>query len=254
MDWMTSRTADGHGAFFLERLKPGMRVLDCGCGPGTLTIGFAQGVSPGRAIGIDREIGQTQQVADYAQQNGIDNLRFLEGNIYALPFDDDYFDAVFGSAVLGSIGNASDAVAEMARVLKPGGILGLKEFDHGGDIIWPQNPLLESSIALYHRLRAANGHENLAGRKLKAYLTGCGLSVDHFAAYFDQQTDTDSLVKYVERNNGLFYEVLGPQYIERGWCNAADIDDQVEAWRDFATNPAAIYISAWLEAVGRKPD
>jgi ubiquinone/menaquinone biosynthesis C-methylase UbiE len=253
LDWMTSRTADGHGAFFLDLLEPHMNLLDCGCGPGTLTIGFAERLKYGTAIGIDRETDQTGPVRAVASERGLDNLEFVEGDIYVLPYPDDHFDAVFASAVLGSIGNAENAVTEMVRVLKPGGVIGLKEFDHGADIIWPLNPVLEQSIELYHRLRAVNGHEQMAGRKLRGYLSGHGLEVEHLAAYFDQQTDTETLITYVERNNGLFYEVLGPQFIEHGWCTAEDIDTQVAAWREFARDPAAIYISAWLEAVGRKP-
>jgi SAM-dependent methyltransferase len=253
MDWMTSRTADGHGAFFLPFLNTGMKLLDCGCGPGTLTVGFAKQVAPGETIGVDRETGQTAAVANYAADEAINNLSFVEGDIYDLPFPDDHFDAVFGSAILGSIANPAHAVAEMVRVLKPGGVIGLKEFDHGADIIWPVTPVLEESIALYHRLRAENRHEGHAGRKLKAYLSDCRCEVDYFAAYFDQQTDQASLETYIARNNGLFYEVLGPQYIAHGWCTESDIDAQVKEWQAFAANPAAIYISAWLEAVGRKP-
>lgn len=77
-------------------------------------------------------------------------------------------------------------------------------------------------------------------------------TVDYVNAYFDQQSDRTTLEKYIERNNGLFYEVLGPQYIKLGWCTAADIDAQVDEWRKFSVNPAAIYLAAWLEVIGTK--
>ncbi len=253
MDWMASRTAAGHGAFFLPYLKPGMNLLDCGCGPGTLTLGFAQRIFPGQATGIDREISQTAPVRAEAEQNSITNLDFAEGDIYVLPCPDNQFDAVFGSAVLGSVADAAAVVREMVRVLKPGGVIGLKEFDHGADIIWPQTPLIEKSIELYQRIRKENNHENLAGRRLREFISANGCTVEHTGAYFDQHSGLADLQPYIERNNALVDEILASQYIELGWCSAAEIEQQAEEWREFAANPAAIYASAWLEAVGRKP-
>jgi ubiquinone/menaquinone biosynthesis C-methylase UbiE len=52
---LTRRTAAREGAFFLPHLRPGMRVLDCGCGPGSITVGLAAAVAPGQAVGIDLE-------------------------------------------------------------------------------------------------------------------------------------------------------------------------------------------------------
>ena len=47
---MASRTAESHAGFFLPHVKRGMSVLDCGCGPGTITIGFADIVAPGNVV------------------------------------------------------------------------------------------------------------------------------------------------------------------------------------------------------------
>lgn len=252
MDWMESRTAEGHGAFLLPYLKPGMRLLDCGCGPGTLTIGFARRVAPGDVIGIDRECAQCAAVAARAQDERVSNLHFEEGDIYALPFADENFDVVFGSAVLGSVTDASGVVTEMVRVLKTGGIIALKEFDHGADIIWPQTPIIEKSIELYHRLRARNRHEPHAGRRLKEYLADNDCRIEYVNAYFEQQVEVDNIKTYIDRNNGLHREILGPQYCDLGWCTPAEVDEIISEWQVFAREPAAIYLAAWLEAIGVK--
>ena len=252
MDWMESRTADRHGAFLLPYLRPGMRLLDCGCGPGTLTIGFAQHIAPGEAIGIDRESSQFAPVVSEAERESISNLHFEAGDIYALPFDDASFDVVFGSAVLGSVADADRVVQEMVRVLKPGGLLALKEFDHGADIIWPQSDIISRSIEFYHRLRLQNGHEPHAGRKLKAYMIAHGCRIDYVHAYFDQQTKEAELKTYIDRNNGLHREILGPQYCALGWCTPEEVDEIITEWEKFAENPASIYLATWLEGVGVK--
>lgn len=252
MEWMTSRSAEQHGAFLLPYLKPGMRFLDCGCGPGTLTIGFARRVAPGETIGIDRETSQTAPVAEMARRDGVTNLHFESGDVYALPFADASFDVVFDSAVLGSVANAELVVREMARVLKPGGIIALKEFDHEGDMVWPQNPIIELSIEHYQRLRVENGHEQSAGRRLKEFLTGNGCTVDYVHALYDEQATREKLIPYIERNNKVLREILAPQYYERGWTTPAAMDECMEEWRRFSRDPAAVYLAAWVEAVGIK--
>jgi ubiquinone/menaquinone biosynthesis C-methylase UbiE len=252
MDWMTSRTAEGHGAFLIPYLQPGMSLLDCGCGPGTLTRGFAERVAPGTVIGIDREASQFAAMSEAARRDDIGNLTFQTGDIYALPFADGTFDVVFGSAVLGSVAGPEKVVAEMTRVLKPGGWIGLKEFDHGGDIVWPMDSILDRSIALYHRLRAHNGHEPQAGRKLKNYMQNAGCITEHCHARYYQTNGAEQLLAHIERNNRLVSEMLGVQYIALGWCSQAELDEDEQVWIEFAKNPAAIYLATWFEAVGKK--
>lgn len=253
MQWMTSRTAENYGAFFLPYLKPGMRLLDCGCGPGSVTLGFARRVAPGEVIGVDREVAQSAPTVETAKREGVTNLRFEEGDIYSLGYPDDSFDAIFGSAILGSVADAEHVVKEMLRVLKSGGVIGLKEFDHGGDIIYPQTSVIEHSISLYHRLRAENGHEPYAGRRLKEYLSQQGCCVDYLRAIYDQASDPGALIAHIERNNQLFVDILGPQYDALGWCTPAEMEESIQAWREFARDPAAIYLACWFEAVGIKP-
>lgn len=253
MRWMTSRTAENHGAFLLPYLKPGLRLLDCGCGPGTLTLGFARYVAPGETVGIDQEGSQFASSVAAAKDADLLNLHFETGDIYQLPYADACFDVVFASAVLGSVAEPAKVMAEMMRVLKPGGVLALKEFDHGGDIIYPQSPVIARSIALYHRLRAHNGHEPVAGRRLREFLHGVGCRVDYMHAYFDKKSGATELRPHIDRNNYLIAEVLGPQYLEHGWCTQAELDAQHDAWEAFASDPTALYLAAWFEAVGIKP-
>ncbi len=252
MQWMTSRTANKFGAFLLPRLKPGMRMLDCGCGPGTLTLGFAAYVAPGEIIGIDQEGSQFAASAAQAAEDGVSNLSFVTGNIYGLPYADASFDVCFASAVLGSVAEPEKVVAEMARLLKPGGILALKEFDHGGDIIYPQTPLLERSTELYHRLRAHNGHEPIGGRRLRGLLHDAGCDVESLHGFFDQHYSAEELRAHVARNNLLIDEMLSQQYIKLGWCDAEEVKKAARGWEEFAENPAAVWLSAWFEAIGIK--
>ncbi|HJP38343.1 MAG: class I SAM-dependent methyltransferase [Gammaproteobacteria bacterium] len=252
MDWMKSRTVEKHGAFLLPYLKPGQSLLDCGCGPGSLTVGFAQILSPGQVIGIDRETEQLAAAIDYANQHNLNNLHFKTGNVYDLPFDDASFDIVFCSAVLGSVSKPKQVVREMVRVLKQDGVIALKEFDHGGDIVYPQTPILTHSIELYQRIRIEHGHEQRAGRRLREWLTENNCSIEHTHASFDQRTTNTGLYDYVDRNNRLVDEILATRYIELGWATREDLDAHALEWERFARDPASLYASAWIDAVARK--
>src|ERR1700746_621859 len=95
---MLERTAAKHAAFFTPFLRRGMRVLDCGCGPGTITIDLAKLVSPGHVLGIDFEPGQLRFAQHRARERQIE-ASFCAASAYALPFSDGYFDAVFAHAL-----------------------------------------------------------------------------------------------------------------------------------------------------------
>ena len=76
------RRASTHAAFLLRRLSPGMRLLDCGCGPGSITTGLAEAVAPGITVGID------VQSAVLPLSGGATDarlVRYAAGDVYALP-------------------------------------------------------------------------------------------------------------------------------------------------------------------------
>ena len=76
-----------------------MKLLDCGCGNGSIILGLAKAIFPDMLTGIDREASQIQIAAENAFTQGVSNANFLERNIYALPFRDNSFDAIFSHAL-----------------------------------------------------------------------------------------------------------------------------------------------------------
>src|SRR5688500_8965794 len=94
------RTAAVAAAFLLPHLQSGMRVLDCGCGPGSITLGLAKVVAPGEVVGVDPRDSRLDMARAAAIAEGIGNARFEEGAIHALPFADGTFDAALVHAVM----------------------------------------------------------------------------------------------------------------------------------------------------------
>ena len=72
---------EGDAGFFSVHLNAGMSVVDCGCGPGSVTIGFAEIVAPGEVLGIDVGEGQVETARAIAAEKGVQNVRFEVGRI-----------------------------------------------------------------------------------------------------------------------------------------------------------------------------
>src|SRR5215470_18535769 len=70
------RTAEEAAAFLLPSLRPGMRVLDVGCGPGSITRGLAESVAPGEVLGIDLSRETLEAARAGAAARGLTNLRY----------------------------------------------------------------------------------------------------------------------------------------------------------------------------------
>ena len=115
-------------------VAPGERVLDVGCGSGVLTRTLARRVAPGgRAIGLDASSALLKVARELADEAGLGGLiEFREGDCRQLPFPDASFDAVVAATTLSHVPGAGRALAEMVRVTRPGGRVGV--FDVDGDL------------------------------------------------------------------------------------------------------------------------
>src|SRR2546428_10507238 len=80
------RTAEEAAAFLLPELRPGMRLLDVGCGPGSITRGLAERLAPGQVVGLDLSRETLAAARQEAAAPGPANLHAQEGTAGALPF------------------------------------------------------------------------------------------------------------------------------------------------------------------------
>ncbi len=128
---MATRSASHQAAFYLPYLHAGISLLDCGCGPGTITLGLAEAVAPGEVVSIDIGPSEVERATAFASKQGVANVRFEIANSYQLPFHDSTFDAVFAHTLLEHLAEPDVALAEMHRVLRPGGVIGVRDSDWG---------------------------------------------------------------------------------------------------------------------------
>jgi arsenite methyltransferase len=110
--------------FRLGELQPGERVVDVGCGAGLDSLIAARMVDPtGRVIGVDMTPVMVEKARQAAAKAGLDNAEFRQGYGEGLPVSDGWADVVISNGVLNLMPDKEAALAEMARVLKPGGRL-----------------------------------------------------------------------------------------------------------------------------------
>lgn len=103
-------------------IKPGEKILDLGCGRGMETFQAVDLIGPlGSAYGLDLTQEMVDKANSYAIENGIKNVFFIKGNIEALPYEENTFDAVISSCVINHARNKRSVYMEIYRVLKSGG-------------------------------------------------------------------------------------------------------------------------------------
>jgi len=171
------RSLTTHGAFVLPWLKPGMNALDCGCGPGTITLGLADAAFPGHVTGIDLQpalIEQAQRLSWGLEQMNAD---FRCANTYELPFADATFDLVFSHALFEHLARPASALAEMRRVLAPGGLLALCSPDWDGFLMTPSPAPVRDAFAACRSLQTRNGGNPRSGQLLAPWAREAGFKI-----------------------------------------------------------------------------
>lgn len=248
----TRRTAGREAGFLLPYLRPGMSLLDCGCGPGTITVGLAQVLAPGRVVGIDIGPGQIQRARSHAAFQNTDNVSFSVASIYQLPFPVDYFDAALVNAVFEHLRDPMPALQELRRVLKPGGFLGVRS-PMRGEVIEPANPLADRTLQLLDLVREHNGGDRGIGRRLRRMLIDAGFTHVIGSATFDFFGSPEDTRFWGERvASGVTQPPISDHLMESGLTSRAELDEIAAFWRDWGERPDAFFARPWGEAIGWK--
>ena len=246
------RTAENSAAYLLPHLGTGQRLLDLGCGPGTITIDLARLVDPGEVIGLDIAADVVAAAEQARTDAGVTNASFGVGDIYALDLDDDSVDVVHAHQVLQHLADPVAALREMRRVLRPGGLLAVRDSDYGAFTWFPLDPRLDRWLELYHRVTAHNGAQADAGRFLRSWVRAAGFTDDVASSstwtFGDHADRTWWGDLWAER---AVASGFAEQAVEYGLATADELTAIADAWRDWAASDAGLIVLVHGEVLAR---
>lgn len=170
---MMGRWSRAAGEVFLDwlNLPRGLRWADIGCGTGAFTQLLLDRCAPLKVSAIDPS---ADQIAYARTTPAAKAVTFQVGNAQSLPFGNGEFDAAGMALVITFIPDPGMALAEMKRVVKPGGTIGTYVWDflNGGS---PQQPLREAVEAAGVMIEHMHGHENSRREALERIFAAASL-------------------------------------------------------------------------------
>ena len=268
------RTAAGSLAYVLPYLTAGSSVLDVGCGPGSVTLDLAGvvaglGGAASQVTGVENTPVPLRAAVAAAAARGL-GARFMEGDIYHLPFAAGSFDVVVAHQVFQHLTDPVAAMRECLRVTAPGGVVAVRDADYSAMSWYPELPGMSEWSRGYRAAARADGAEPDGGRHLLRWAleAGCdlreltytvstwvyshapgGSSAEEFAADWSDRVREDRFRRQLAR----------VQHSGDGDFDAdcdGDVDAAVEriceGWRQWADDPSAVFVMPHGELLVRR--
>jgi ubiquinone/menaquinone biosynthesis C-methylase UbiE len=252
---LADRNASDYADFLIPYLTPTSRVVDVGCGEGTISVGLAE--VAGHVVGVDLDDAAVADARRNATKRGIGNVEFREGTVYSLRLPDNDFDACLCHSVLEEIDRPLDALHEIKRTLKSGGVLGAACVEYGGLILaGPKEPLLRRFYAIRERTWQLDaGSDPYRGRALRGLLANAGFEgVVATAKYFSYGTSDAVRAFGMARAEDCRDERYATSAQAHGLATVRDLRAMENAWFEWSQSPHSYAAFAWCRATGFKPN
>jgi len=261
LELMERRSASLEAGHVVNFVKPDSRILDVGCGPGSITIDLAELVSDGHVTGLDISDGQFERARALAKERGLENVTFQMGDAYELPFEDESFDIVCSNTLLMHLSDPARGIAEMKRVLKPGGYICARDPHFSARDIYGSTPCpvedgVHKTNLAFLRVNEQDGSDWDAGIKLRGRLKAAGfLNVE--SGQSSNVNGNDDAWDVVRKTPAILRERLTRDLWMRSVELGVMTSEEVKAMYDWVlglnNDPAAWSVMPFIWATGRKP-
>ena len=226
------------------------------CGSGDISVGLARAVAPGELHGVDPQEAQIELARSLAASSGADNAIFHVGDVTALPFPDGFFDVAHCHTVLMYVPDTRAALAEVKRVLKPGGLIACREMICESSFVHPDMGIMKTGWnALEDLLSFDDGHPQM-GKELKTHILEAGFTNIRVSASFDTHSAPAEVALIHSLARRWF---SSPEMLEAASVyNTPDAEQSlfarfsaaIDEWKDL---PEAAVAYAYGEAIANKP-
>lgn len=251
------RTAQNSAAFLLPHLEANSIILDVGCGPATISIDLAKNYVPdGKVIGLETNDDIISQAKENAKKANAENIEFVKGSVFELPFPDNYFDVIYAHQVLQHLQDPIGALIAMERKVKPGGYIAVRDADYSGMIWYPENKILDDWQAMYRAAAKSLKAEPDAGRRLCYWARKAGFDAKGMSASSSNWTyKSESEISWW---SGLWADRVVHSTLATTAKQTGDYDDEnlnkiSEAWRDWGKSEDAWFCVVNGELLYQKP-
>ncbi len=247
-------SAESDAAYMLPYLRPGLRVLDFGCGPGSISVGLAKYIDTGELHGVDMEESQIEIARSVARAIGRRNAIFHVGDVTDLPFEDGFFDIAHGHDILMHVPDTRALLTEIKRVLKPGGIISCREIICGSSFAHPDFDVVRRLWEMFEDLLAANDAHPQMGKDMKTHILEAGFTNIRVSASFNTYNSPEEIhfVRYRAFEWLLLSEVTAAAIKYGAWTE--ELSTQARAIADkWIEHPGAFAATAYGEAIAVKP-
>jgi SAM-dependent methyltransferase len=221
-------------------LAQAARVLDVGCGSGAVTQDLVAAATRGTVVAVDVDAAMARRTLEGGA------AAVLRADGLRLPFPDATFDVAVCNLVLLWCRDPQGLVADLARVVRPGGtVLASMEPDYGGKVHWPENPLIDL-VFQGEGIRRRGGDPH-AGRKLRSHFVAAGLRCEVGIGnpqLFTPEQDLDLF----RRNRSYYRRLLA----ENGFTDAAVDSWEAEYLQSLSSGVQLSHLPVFY-AIGRKP-
>lgn len=252
-DYVTRR-AGQQAAFVLPYLRPGMDLLDIGCGPGTITLGLAQVVAPGRVTGIDHDQQHIEAARRLAVEQGVTNVTFHIGDALSLPFEDNTLDVIFENNMLTHLAqDAVEAAKEAYRVLKPQGFFAARDVD-ATSVVWGHhNELISQLDELFIAWHQSRGSDITLGKRLPNILRQAGFVNTIKSVSADTKGTLEETRSHAQITISLLDGPFGRDIVDKGLVDRSMVERLKENIREWGEHPDAFFANVHVEVIGWKP-
>ncbi|MBV9355919.1 MAG: methyltransferase domain-containing protein [Chloroflexi bacterium] len=232
------------------QLSPGARALDLGCGPLGILDLLSERVGPGGQVtGLDADPRHVALARELVRERGLTNVHIIEGDARTTGLPSSSFDLVHARTLLVNVLDPPAVVAEMIRLVKPGGYVAVHEPDVAASVCYPPLPAWDQLRGVFLTAFQQDGADLFIGRRLPTLLREAGLEdvgvearADVYPLGHTRRTIVPDLVR-----------ALRPRIVSRLLSEQA-LDELDRAVRDHLEDPHTLvvphlYFLAW----GRQP-